>query len=84
MISRKHGEPGTLWLFSPGGATGATSILPKSASYLYRQYESYNRQLRKVTQGKAVFPNDESLLKMLPQLGPDFSPAIRLFPRQGQ
>lgn len=80
----KHGEPGTLWLFSPGGATGATSILPKSASYLYRQYESYNRQLRKVTQGKAVFPNDESLLKMLPQLGPDFSPAIRLFPRQGQ
>ena len=27
--------------------------------------ESYNRQLRKVTKGKAVFPNDESLLKML-------------------
>jgi transposase-like protein len=27
--------------------------------------ESYNRQLRKVTKGKRVFPNDESLLKML-------------------
>ncbi len=27
--------------------------------------ESYNRQLRKVTKGKSVFPNDESLLKML-------------------
>jgi transposase-like protein len=27
--------------------------------------ESYNRQLRKVTKGKSIFPNDESLLKML-------------------
>ena len=27
--------------------------------------ESYKRQLRKVTKGKAVFPNDGSLLKML-------------------
>ena len=27
--------------------------------------ESYHRQLRKVTKGKSVFPNDESLLKML-------------------
>lgn len=27
--------------------------------------ESYNRQLRKVTKGKAIFPNDEALLKML-------------------
>jgi hypothetical protein len=27
--------------------------------------ESYHRQLRKVTKGKAVFPTDEALLKML-------------------
>ena len=27
--------------------------------------ESYNRQLRKVTKSKSVFPTDESLLKML-------------------
>jgi putative transposase len=27
--------------------------------------ESYHRQLRKVTKGKSMFPNDESLLKML-------------------
>lgn len=33
--------------------------------YTTNMIESYNRQLRKVTKGKAVFPNDESLLKML-------------------
>ena len=27
--------------------------------------ESYHRQLRKVTKGKSVFPNDDALLKML-------------------
>jgi transposase-like protein len=27
--------------------------------------ESYHRQLRKVTKGKSIFPNDEALLKML-------------------
>ena len=27
--------------------------------------ESYHQQLRKVTKGKSIFPNDESLLKML-------------------
>jgi transposase-like protein len=27
--------------------------------------ESYNRQLRKVTKSKSIFPSDESLLKML-------------------
>jgi transposase-like protein len=27
--------------------------------------ESYHRQLRKVTKGKAFFPTDETLLKML-------------------
>ena len=33
--------------------------------YTTNMIESYNRQLRKVTKGKAVFSNDESLLKML-------------------
>lgn len=33
--------------------------------YTTNMIESYNRQLRKVTKGKAVFPDDESLLKML-------------------
>ncbi|MNC83119.1 Transposase, Mutator family [compost metagenome] len=27
--------------------------------------ESYNRQLRKVTKGKSIFPSDEALIKML-------------------
>ena len=26
---------------------------------------SYHRQLRKVTKGKSIFPNDDALLKML-------------------
>lgn len=33
--------------------------------YTTNMIESYNRQLRKVTKGKSIFPNDESLLKML-------------------
>jgi putative transposase len=33
--------------------------------YTTNMIESYHRQLRKVTKGKAVFPNDEALLKML-------------------
>jgi len=33
--------------------------------YTTNMIESYHRQLRKVTKGKSVFPNDEALLKML-------------------
>jgi putative transposase len=33
--------------------------------YTTNVMEGYNRQLRKVTKGKSIFPNDESLLKML-------------------
>ena len=33
--------------------------------YTNNSMESYNRQLRKVTQSKSIFPNDESLLKIL-------------------
>ncbi len=33
--------------------------------YTTNMIESYHRQFRKVTKGKAVFPNDESLLKLL-------------------
>ena len=33
--------------------------------YTTNMIESYHRQLRKVTKGKAIFPTDESLLKML-------------------
>ena len=33
--------------------------------YTTNMIESYNRQLRKVTKGKSIFPTDESLLKML-------------------
>jgi len=33
--------------------------------YTTNMIESYNRQLRKVTKGKSVFPTDEALLKML-------------------
>ena len=33
--------------------------------YTTNMIESYHRQLRKVTKGKSVFPNDEALMKML-------------------
>jgi transposase-like protein len=33
--------------------------------YTTNVIESYHRQLRKVTKGKGIFPNDEALLKML-------------------
>ncbi len=33
--------------------------------YTTNMIESYNRQLRKVTKGKSIFPNDEALLKSL-------------------
>lgn len=33
--------------------------------YTTNMMESYHRQLRKVTKGKSIFPNDESLQKML-------------------
>lgn len=33
--------------------------------YTTNAMESYNRQLRKVTKSKSIFPNDESLLKIL-------------------
>ena len=33
--------------------------------YTNNSMESYNRQLRKVTKSKSIFPNDESLLKIL-------------------
>ena len=33
--------------------------------YTTNAIENFNRQLRKVTKSKAVFPNDDSLLKML-------------------
>lgn len=33
--------------------------------YTTNMIESYHRQLRKVTKGKSMFPNDEALLKML-------------------
>jgi len=33
--------------------------------YTTNMIESYHRQLRKVTKGKSIFPNDDALLKML-------------------
>jgi putative transposase len=33
--------------------------------YTTNMIESYNRQLRKVTKGKSIFPSDEALIKML-------------------
>nr|WP_242773455.1 transposase [Brevibacillus parabrevis] len=33
--------------------------------YTTNVIESYHRQLRKVTKGKAIFPTDDALLKML-------------------
>jgi transposase-like protein len=33
--------------------------------YTTNAIESFNRQLRKITKSKSIFPTDESLLKML-------------------
>ena len=37
----------------------------RTAFYTTNAIEGFNRQLRKVTKSKAVFPSDDSLLKML-------------------
>jgi putative transposase len=37
----------------------------RKVMYTTNMIEGYNRQLRKVTKGKSVFPTDQSLLKML-------------------
>ncbi len=41
--------------------------LPELRKLIYttNTIEGYHRQLRKVTKGKSIFPNDESLFKML-------------------
>ena len=38
---------------------------PPKIIYATDTIESYNRQLRKVTKSKSIFPNDEALLKIL-------------------
>jgi len=38
---------------------------PKEVRTLTNSIEGFNRQLRKVTKNKGVFPNDDSLFKML-------------------
>ena len=49
---------GAIYLFQVS-AVGQTLI------YTTNSIENFNRQLRKVTKNKTVFPNDDSLLKML-------------------
>lgn len=49
-------ELSTFFLFAPE---------LRKVMYTTNMIESYNRQLRKVTKGKSVFPTDQSLLKML-------------------
>ena len=57
---------------SPGGPTGANLSTyfkyPQEVRrliYTTNAIEGFNRQLRKVTKAKSVFPTDDSLLKML-------------------
>ena len=56
VLAAQLGEIATFFKYSPE---------IRKLIYTTNMIESYNRQLRKVTKGKAVFPNDESLLKML-------------------
>ena len=53
---RNWGEIATFFKYSPE---------IRKLIYTTNMIESYHRQLRKVTKGKSIFPNDESLLKML-------------------
>lgn len=67
-VFEKSGVRNTPLSYSPGGGTGPSFKYPpeiRKLIYTTNMIESYNRQLRKVTKGKAVFPNDESPLKML-------------------
>lgn len=41
------------------------SSIGQNADLYNHSIENFNRQLRKVTKSKAVFPNDDSLLNML-------------------
>lgn len=61
-----HGNPGKS--FSPGGTTGVNPehLFGGAQVDLYHHaIEGFNRQPRKVTKAKSVFPTDDSLLKML-------------------
>ena len=53
---RNWGELSTFFGFAPE---------LRKVMYAANMIEGYNRQLRKVTKGKSVFPTDQSLLKML-------------------
>ena len=48
----------------PGGRIGPTQEV-RRLIYTTNAIEGFNRQLRKVTKAKSVFPTDDSLLKML-------------------
>ena len=52
---------------SPGGPTGPIWYPQEVRRLIYttNAIEGFNRQLRKVTKAKSVFPTDDSLLKML-------------------
>ena len=53
---------------NPGGPTGPISVpISSTLRRCADRYaiEGFNRQLRKVTKVKSVFPTDDSLLKML-------------------
>ena len=43
----------------------ALKIDVRNLIYTTNSIENFNRQLQKVTKNKAIFPNDDSLLKML-------------------
>ncbi|MFR7846671.1 MAG: transposase [Coprococcus phoceensis] len=70
--SKINGIPSTRKSINPGMITGQhcplISKYPEAVRrliYTTNAIEGFNRQLRKVTKSKTVFPSDDSLLKML-------------------
>ena len=51
--------------FAAGSAWIRVRAEENSRTYTTNAIEGFNRQLRKVTKAKSVFPTDDSLLKML-------------------
>ncbi len=64
---KRFGEPSIHWRKNWEELSTFFKYPPEIRKLIYTTniIEGYHRQLRKVTQGKSIFPSDEALLKML-------------------
>ena len=58
-----NAPPAAVWLHQPAGICNPQEV--RRLIYTTNAIEGFNRQLRKVTKSKSVFPTDDSLFKML-------------------